>query len=79
MRRLLCLRMPTSNVPPLLQQVLSTAMRVKFVLELSRSFVQDSKFEEFYSAFAKHVELLKMGDGMDPNTTIGPMANAREV
>ncbi|WP_137114022.1 NAD-dependent succinate-semialdehyde dehydrogenase [Mesorhizobium sp. GR13] len=48
-------------------------------LGVSRIFVQDSKFEEFYSTFAKHVESLKMGDGMDPNTTIGPMANARGV
>jgi succinate-semialdehyde dehydrogenase/glutarate-semialdehyde dehydrogenase len=48
-------------------------------LGVSRIFVQDSVFEAFYSAFAKHVEALNMGEGMDPSTTMGPMANERRV
>jgi acyl-CoA reductase-like NAD-dependent aldehyde dehydrogenase len=48
-------------------------------LGVSRIFVHESKFDAFYAAFAKHVEALKMGDGMDPATTMGPMANERRV
>ncbi|MEZ5744940.1 MAG: NAD-dependent succinate-semialdehyde dehydrogenase [Paracoccaceae bacterium] len=48
-------------------------------LGVSRIFVQESKFDAFYDAFAKHLEALKMGDGMDPTTTMGPMANERRV
>ncbi|WP_299508388.1 NAD-dependent succinate-semialdehyde dehydrogenase [uncultured Roseobacter sp.] len=48
-------------------------------LGVSRIFVQDSIFDGFYTAFAKHVEALKMGNGMDPATTMGPMANERRV
>jgi succinate-semialdehyde dehydrogenase/glutarate-semialdehyde dehydrogenase len=48
-------------------------------LGVSRIFVQQSRYEEFYAAFARHVEALKMGDGADPGTTMGPMANERRV
>ncbi len=48
-------------------------------LGVSRIFVQEGAYEAFYAAFAKHVEALKVGDGMDATTTMGPMANERRV
>ncbi|WP_299209225.1 NAD-dependent succinate-semialdehyde dehydrogenase [uncultured Tateyamaria sp.] len=48
-------------------------------LGVSRIFVQESAFDAFYAAFAKHVEALKVGDGMAPSTTMGPMTNESRV
>jgi len=48
-------------------------------LGVSRIYVQEGVYDAFYEAFAAHVEALKMGDGMDPATTMGPMANARRA
>lgn len=48
-------------------------------LGVSRIFVQESVFEPFFAAFAKHVEAITTGDGFDPATTMGPLANHRRV
>ena len=48
-------------------------------LGVSRIFVQNSVYDEFMQAFVHQVEKLIVGDGTDPLTTMGPMANVRRL
>lgn len=48
-------------------------------LGVSRIFVQRSKFDEFLAHFCRYVEQLRLGDGLDANTTMGPLATAKGV
>lgn len=45
----------------------------------SRFFVEESIAERFAARFAKVAANLKVGDGMDPATEVGPLANQRRV
>lgn len=45
----------------------------------TRFFVHERIHERFVEAFAHHVSALKMGDGLDPQTELGPLANARRL
>jgi succinate-semialdehyde dehydrogenase/glutarate-semialdehyde dehydrogenase len=45
----------------------------------TRFFVQDRIYGRFVEAFAKGAAALKMGDGLDPQTQLGPLANPRRV
>jgi len=45
----------------------------------TRFLVHNSIREEFAREMVKHAESLKMGDGMEQTTTIGPLANARRL
>lgn len=45
----------------------------------SRFFVEESIAERFASRFAEVAANLKTGDGMDPATEVGPLANERRV
>lgn len=45
----------------------------------SRIFVHESKVTEFRDALCESVRSIHVGDGMQPDATMGPMANARRV
>lgn len=48
-------------------------------LGVSRIFVQRGVYDQFVQAFLGHVGKLKLGDGMDADTTMGPVANQRSL
>lgn len=43
----------------------------------TRFFVQDVSYEAFCDGFAARALKIKVGDGLDPNTNMGPMVHAR--
>lgn len=45
----------------------------------SRFYVQETVSERFIDAFVHETETLKIGDGKDPETDVGPMANERRL
>ncbi len=45
----------------------------------TRFFVHEQIFEEFLEVFTKRAEATVVGDGMDPDVEMGPMANDRRV
>ncbi|HEX3349075.1 MAG TPA: NAD-dependent succinate-semialdehyde dehydrogenase [Acetobacteraceae bacterium] len=45
----------------------------------TRFLVQQPVYEQFVDKFVAAAKKLKVGDGMDPQTTMGPLANARRV
>jgi succinate-semialdehyde dehydrogenase/glutarate-semialdehyde dehydrogenase len=45
----------------------------------TRFFVQDAVYDEFTDAFVKGAKALRVGDGLDADTQMGPLANARRV
>jgi succinate-semialdehyde dehydrogenase / glutarate-semialdehyde dehydrogenase len=45
----------------------------------TRFFVQEKSYEQFAQAFAERASQLKVGNGLDPATQMGPLANARRI
>lgn len=45
----------------------------------TRFFIHESGYEKFASTFAEHASQLKVGNGMDPSTQLGPVANPRRI
>jgi succinate-semialdehyde dehydrogenase / glutarate-semialdehyde dehydrogenase len=45
----------------------------------TRFFVQESIYKSFADAFAEKAEQLKVGNGLDPATQLGPLANSRRI
>ena len=45
----------------------------------TRFLVQQRVYEEFVERFTKAAEKVKVGDGMEPGSTMGPLANDRRV
>src|SRR5262249_21148904 len=45
----------------------------------TRWFVEDKVYGEFTKAFAEKAAALKIGDGMDPDNQMGPLANSRRI
>jgi succinate-semialdehyde dehydrogenase/glutarate-semialdehyde dehydrogenase len=45
----------------------------------TRWFVQDRVYGEFTKAFAEKASALKVGNGMDPDNQMGPLANSRRI
>jgi len=45
----------------------------------TRFFVQESIYQRFADAFAEKAAKLKVGNGIDPSTQMGPLANARRI
>jgi succinate-semialdehyde dehydrogenase / glutarate-semialdehyde dehydrogenase len=43
----------------------------------TRFIVQDAIYDRFVSGFAERAQALKVGNGLDPDTQMGPMANSR--
>ena len=43
----------------------------------SRFYVHESRYEAFSTRFAEVAKAIKVGDGLDPETQMGPMANQR--
>ena len=45
----------------------------------TRFYVQDGIYKEFRDAFVEEAHAIRIGDGMDPVSQMGPLANARRV
>jgi succinate-semialdehyde dehydrogenase/glutarate-semialdehyde dehydrogenase len=45
----------------------------------NRVFVADAVYDRFAAAVVEHVKLLKLGDGADAKTTIGPLISQAAV
>lgn len=45
----------------------------------TRFFVQKSVYERFVDAFGKYAAQLRVGNGLDPETQMGPLANERRL
>ncbi len=45
----------------------------------TRMLVQEKVYEQFVEGFVAHTKKLKVGDGMDSSSTMGPLANARRI
>jgi succinate-semialdehyde dehydrogenase/glutarate-semialdehyde dehydrogenase len=45
----------------------------------TRFFVQERIYDRFVDRFAKEATALRIGNGLDPSTQLGPLANARRV
>jgi len=45
----------------------------------TRFYVQEGVYDRFVEAFARRANAHVVGDGLDPATTMGPMANARRL
>jgi len=45
----------------------------------TRFYLHDSVHDNFVKAFSGHVARLKLGNGLDPSTTMGPLANERRI
>lgn len=43
----------------------------------TRFYVQETVYEDFVAGFAERTRALKVGDGLDPASQMGPMANTR--
>lgn len=44
-----------------------------------RFFVHESIHDKFVDGFIKRVKAIKLGDGLDPSTTMGPLINAKRI
>jgi succinate-semialdehyde dehydrogenase / glutarate-semialdehyde dehydrogenase len=45
----------------------------------TRFFVQESIYKQFENAFAEKAQQIKVGDGLDPASQMGPLANSRRI
>ena len=45
----------------------------------TRMLVQEKVYEQFVEGFVAHTKKLKVGDGMDASSNMGPLANARRI
>ena len=45
----------------------------------TRFFVQEKIFEQFAQSFAERASQLRVGNGLDPATQLGPLANSRRI
>jgi succinate-semialdehyde dehydrogenase/glutarate-semialdehyde dehydrogenase len=45
----------------------------------TRMLVQEKVYEQFVEGFIAHTKKLKVGDGLESGTTMGPLANARRI
>jgi len=45
----------------------------------TRMLVQEKVYEQFVDGFVAHTKKLKVGDGLEPGTNMGPLANARRI
>ena len=45
----------------------------------TRFFVQEAIYERFTTAFGEKAQTIKVGDGLDPDTQMGPVANDRRL
>jgi succinate-semialdehyde dehydrogenase/glutarate-semialdehyde dehydrogenase len=66
-----------------LHRAAAAVVRAKFrnagqvCISPSRIFVQDAAHDRFVAAVLEHVDGLRVGPGTDPDTDVGPLANAR--
>ena len=43
----------------------------------TRMLVQERVYDQFVTGFVQHSKAMKVGDGLESSTTMGPMANPR--
>ncbi len=66
-----------------LEKTLDLAATTKFrnsgqvCISPTRFYVQDAVYDKFVEGFAARTQKIKMGDGLDANTIMGPLANER--
>ncbi|MDQ0458034.1 NAD-dependent succinate-semialdehyde dehydrogenase [Rhizobium paknamense] len=68
-----------------LQSAVKTMARVKYYnsgqicIAPTRFMVQDKAFDNFVADFENEVSKVKVGDGLEPDVTMGPLANERRL
>jgi succinate-semialdehyde dehydrogenase/glutarate-semialdehyde dehydrogenase len=71
------------DVDPKKVAALSVAMKFRnsgqICVSPTRFLVHDAVYDEFSSAFTEGAKALRVGNGLDPETQMGPLANARRV
>src|SRR6185312_12826115 len=45
----------------------------------TRFYVQENSYSKFVARFTEYAKNLKLGDGLEKGTTMGPLANARRL
>ncbi len=45
----------------------------------TRFFVQEQIYKQFEAAFAEKAQAIRVGDGLDPSSQMGPLANSRRI
>jgi succinate-semialdehyde dehydrogenase / glutarate-semialdehyde dehydrogenase len=45
----------------------------------TRFYVQEPVYDRFLKRFTEHANAIKLGDGLEPGVTMGPLANARRL
>src|SRR6202035_5961516 len=51
----------------------------KVCISPTRFYVQEGVYDRFLKRFAEFANGIKLGDGLEPATTMGPLANARRL
>lgn len=65
-------------------QVAKTSVNTKFrncgqvCISPQRFYVHENIYDQFLKAVVKHTELLKIGNGLDPETKLGPLINKNQ-
>lgn len=68
-----------------LKQALDLSVATKFgnagqvCVTADRFFVHDSLHDDFVEGFVERAKKIKLGDGLDPSTSMGPLINARRL
>ena len=68
-----------------LDQAVKAAIMGKFLhqgqicMAVNRIIVEDAVYDEFVEKFAAHAKTLKSGDPRDPQNTVGPIINAKQL
>lgn len=72
--------MPDAHVPTVAEGIFFWAFMNtgQVCINIKRIFVPSSLYEEFAAEFARLARNVKLGPGIDPNTELGPIQNARQ-
>lgn len=66
-----------------IEQVAAMSVAAKFrnagqiCIAPTRFFIHESVYERFLAVFSERIRTLRMGNGLDPTTTLGPLAHSR--
>ena len=79
MRRRSCSTTPMSMRPAVCLPARSIRNAGQVCVSPTRFLVQEKVYEQFVEGFVSHDEELKVGDGLEAGTNMGPLANARRI
>lgn len=71
--------MPTWTSPCASYPARNFAMQARSALLRPRFLVQENVYSRFLAGFVKAAEAIKVGNGLDAEVTMGPLANGRRV